>query len=127
MIAKVDFYMNSLYTDCEETVKRCSSVGMIVFGALFNTVAMIFIIINFVNVKNNEKILKEIKYNQDVYNNRIWYMAWNYPNSAVRWLSDCCFFVKFVPIAEKFPCFSLVKYQNHQIYGAKIVQIVSKK
>lgn len=71
MIAKVDFYMNSLYTDCEETVKRCSSVGMIVFGALFNTVAMIFIIINFVNVKNNEKILKEIKYNQDVYNNRI--------------------------------------------------------
>lgn len=71
MIGKVDFYINSLYTDCEETVKRCSSVGMIVFGALFNPVAMIFIIINFCNVKNKESILKEIKYNQDLYSKRI--------------------------------------------------------
>lgn len=71
MIGKVDYYMNTLYTDCEPVVKRCSSVGMIVFGALFNTVAMIFIIINFVNVKSNEKTLKDIKQNQDTYNNRI--------------------------------------------------------
>lgn len=71
MIGKVDYYINSLYTDCSHTVTRCSSIGMIVFGALFNTVAMIFIIINFVNVKTNEKILKDIKHNQDIYNNRI--------------------------------------------------------
>ncbi len=71
MIGKVDYYMNTLYTDCEPVVKRCSSVGMIVFGALFNTVAMIFIIINFVNVKSNADTLREIKYNQDTYNNRI--------------------------------------------------------
>ncbi len=71
MVSKVNNYMNSLYTDCEPAVTRCSSVGMIVFGAFFNTVAMIFIIINFVNVKTNEKTLKDIKHNQNVYNNRI--------------------------------------------------------
>lgn len=71
MIGKVDYYMNTLYTDCEPVVKRCSSVGMIVFGAIFNTIAMIFIIINFVNVKSNADTLREIKHNQDTYNNRI--------------------------------------------------------
>ncbi len=70
MIGKVDYYMNTLYTDCTPTVDRCGSVGMIVFGAFFNTVAMIFIIINFVNVKSNEKTLRDIKRNQDAYNNR---------------------------------------------------------
>ncbi len=71
MVKKVDYYMKTLYTDCEPVVKRCSSIGMIVFGALFNTIAMIFIIINFVNVKSNEKTLNDIKHNQDAYNNRV--------------------------------------------------------
>lgn len=71
MIGKVDYYMKTLYTDCAPVVKRCSSVGMIVFGAIFNTIAMIFIIINFVNVTSNKKVLQDIKHNQDAYNNRI--------------------------------------------------------
>lgn len=68
MVGKVDRYMNTLYTDCGPVVERCSSVGMIVFGALFNTVAMIFIIINFINVKSNKQTLEDIKRNQDAYN-----------------------------------------------------------
>ncbi|MBQ8000613.1 MAG: zinc-ribbon domain-containing protein [Ruminococcus sp.] len=71
MIGKVDYYMRTLYTDCAPVVERCSSVGMIVFGAIFNTVAMIFIIINFVNVTSNKKILEDIKRNQDAYRNHI--------------------------------------------------------
>lgn len=72
MAKKVNGYINTLYTDCSSAVERCGSVGTIVLGALFNTVAMIFIIINFVNVKSNKQTFEDIKRNQDAYNrNRV--------------------------------------------------------
>ena len=57
MVSKTKSYMSTLYNDVSPTVSRCGSVGMIVLGAFFNTIAMIFIIINFVRVKNNKYIL----------------------------------------------------------------------
>ena len=41
----------STETDIAVTRTRCKSVGMIVFAAIFNNVALVFIIINFVKTK----------------------------------------------------------------------------
>ncbi len=58
MIGKVDEYINMLYYNAEPVINRCTSVGMIVLGAFFNTIAMIFIIINFARAKSNMPILQ---------------------------------------------------------------------
>lgn len=67
MIRRVDYYLNTLYTDAKPMVKRCGSVGMIILGAMFNTLAMIFIIVNFVRVKNNAALLQNIIARQEAY------------------------------------------------------------
>ncbi len=56
--------LNSLYTDCGLTVGRYSRVSLIVLGALFCPIAMIFIIINFTIIRNNEELLQKIWENQ---------------------------------------------------------------
>lgn len=61
MIGKTQRYINSLYKDCGEAVTRASSVGMIVFSALFNEIAMIFIIINFVNARRHRAVFEEVR------------------------------------------------------------------
>lgn len=61
MIGKTQRYIDSLYKDCGEAVTRCGSVGMIVFGAFFNTIALIFIIINFVKVKSHRAVFEEVR------------------------------------------------------------------
>ena len=61
MIGKTQRYIDSLYKDCGEAVTRCGSVGMIVFGAFFNTIALIFIIINFVKVKSRRAVFEEVR------------------------------------------------------------------
>ena len=61
MIGKTQRYINGLYKDCGEAVKRASSVGMIVFSALFNEIAMIFIIINFVNARRHRAVFEEVR------------------------------------------------------------------
>lgn len=61
MIGKTQRYIDSLYKDCGEAVTRCGSVGMIVFGALFNEIALIFIIINFVKVKRYRAVFDEVR------------------------------------------------------------------
>ncbi len=43
--------------DSELTIKHAGSVGSIVLAALFNEIALIFVIINFVTAKKNRKIL----------------------------------------------------------------------
>lgn len=68
MIGKTQRYIDSLYTDCGEAVTRCGSVGMIVFAALFNEIALIFIIINFVKVKRYRAVFDEVRKAQLGYN-----------------------------------------------------------
>ena len=60
MVKRAEYYMDTVYTDTAGAVKRAGAVGMIVLSALFNTVAMIFIIINFVHVKNNRAVFDRI-------------------------------------------------------------------
>ncbi len=58
---KVRKYMEGLYYDCGPAVTRGESVGMIVFNALFNTVALIFYIINFITIKEHREEFEEIR------------------------------------------------------------------
>ncbi len=58
--SRIKRYMNELYTDIRATAERCSSIGLIVLGAFFNNLAMIFYIINFARFKSNKKIVERI-------------------------------------------------------------------
>lgn len=60
MVSKVDFYLERVYTEPKTVFDRTGSVGMIVFCAFFNTVAMAFYIVNFVRTKNSQKIIERI-------------------------------------------------------------------
>lgn len=61
---RIGFYTSRIRTNVAPARKRCGSVGMIIFSALFNNIAMIFVIINFIYVKRNAKKLDEIEYKQ---------------------------------------------------------------
>ena len=60
MVKKVEWYMSGMYTDVRPTATRNASVGMIVFGAIFNTIAMVFYIINFANTKSKGAVIDRI-------------------------------------------------------------------
>ncbi len=60
MIAKVDFYLERVYNDPKTVLERAESIGMIVFCAFFNEIALIFYIINFVRMKSNKKVIERI-------------------------------------------------------------------
>ncbi len=60
MISRAQYYMDTLYADTAGMVKRTSSIGMIVFAAIFNQYALICIIINFVRTKSNKALLDRI-------------------------------------------------------------------
>ncbi len=64
MINKVSCYQEAVYTDLPAARRRCTSVGMIVFGFFFNKIALIFIIINFIKTKNNAAILDRVEAGQ---------------------------------------------------------------
>ncbi len=57
MSSKITGYLNALETDPNPAVDRCGGVWLIVMGALFNNIAMIFIILNFIHVKTNKELL----------------------------------------------------------------------
>lgn len=57
MMAKAKRYRDLVFSDTEAVVARCSGAGMIVLGALFNTIAMIFIIMNFTSARRNRALL----------------------------------------------------------------------
>ncbi len=59
-----EFYQNVMATDVSVARTRCTSVGMIVFAAIFNDIALIFIIINFVKTKNNRAVFDQIEAKQ---------------------------------------------------------------
>lgn len=61
LLKKVEYYQGTMYKDVSIARKRCTSVGMIVFSAIFNQIAMIFIIINFVKTKNNAAAFDKIE------------------------------------------------------------------
>jgi len=60
MIKKVEYYQSTIDTDINIARKRCTSVGMMVFCILFNTIAAVFFIINFVKTKNNAEAFDRI-------------------------------------------------------------------
>ena len=64
MVNKVKYYLDTMYTDVSIARKRCTSVGMIIFGALFNTVAMAFIIVNFVKTRTRSAAFDRIEARQ---------------------------------------------------------------
>lgn len=62
--SKINKYLDNLDTDCGPATERCGNVGMIVLAAIFNQIALIFIIMNFVHVKSNSALLEQIRQNQ---------------------------------------------------------------
>ena len=62
MVFKTQKYMTMIEqgTDIGAAITRAGSVGMIVFAAFFNEIALIFIIINFVRVKCNQQVIARI-------------------------------------------------------------------
>ena len=68
MMKKLGNYRAKLFTDCKDGIGHCGSVGSIVLAALFNEVALIFVIINFVKAKNNAAVIKRIEARQEAYN-----------------------------------------------------------
>lgn len=61
---KIPQYLDSMYYDFEKTEKRSGSIGMLVLTVLFNEIAFIFFIINFVRIKSNGKLIERIKARQ---------------------------------------------------------------
>lgn len=60
MCSKLKKYRAALSTDCSKGIRHASSVGSIVFAAFFNTVALVFVIINFVFMKNNSAAFERL-------------------------------------------------------------------
>ncbi len=58
MANKITQYLKELETNPSPAVDRCSSVWLIVLSAIFNNIALIFVILNFVHVKTHRELLK---------------------------------------------------------------------
>ncbi|MBE6740230.1 MAG: zinc ribbon domain-containing protein [Ruminococcaceae bacterium] len=65
MVSRAEHYMNIVYTDAAAVEERAGNVGMIVLAAFFNSIALIFIIINFVRSKTEKDVLKSAKNRQE--------------------------------------------------------------
>lgn len=63
---KIPQYTDTLYKDFRAAHKRCNSIGLIIFGYFFNTIALVFYVINFVRMKSNKKIIDRILTRQGV-------------------------------------------------------------
>lgn len=57
---KIPQYLDSMYTNFKPTENRCGSIGMIVLTALFNEIALVFFVINFVRMKTNKTLIQQI-------------------------------------------------------------------
>ena len=57
MSRKITGYLNTLDTDPNPAIERCEGVWLIVLSALFNNIAMIFVILNFIHVKSHKELL----------------------------------------------------------------------
>lgn len=63
---KIPQYTDTLYKDFRAANKRCNSIGLIVFSYFFNTIALIFFVINFARMKSNQKLIDRILTRQGV-------------------------------------------------------------
>lgn len=63
---KIPQYTDTLYKDFSIANKRCNSIGMIVFGYFFNSIALVFFVINFARMKCNKKLIARILARQGV-------------------------------------------------------------
>ena len=70
MVKRAEHYMNIVYNDAPAVEERSGNVGMIVLSAIFNEIAMIFIIINFVRTKNNKEVLRSAAVRQAQFRNK---------------------------------------------------------
>ncbi|MBQ3229827.1 MAG: hypothetical protein IJO64_00195 [Clostridia bacterium] len=52
--------LNSVYTDLSVVQRRNGSAKRIVFAAFFNSIALVFVIINFVRFKSNKQLVERI-------------------------------------------------------------------
>lgn len=57
---RIVYYQERFDRDFKATYKRCDSVGMIIFCYFFNQVSMVFYIINFVRMKCNKALIRQI-------------------------------------------------------------------
>lgn len=57
---RIPNYFDGFYTDFTPALNRCGSVGMIVFTAFFNEIALVFFLINFIRIKSNRRIIDRI-------------------------------------------------------------------
>lgn len=67
MVSRAEHYMNIVYTDAAAVEERAGSVGMIVLAAFFNSIALVFIIINFVRSKTEKDVLKSAQRRQEAF------------------------------------------------------------
>ncbi len=60
MTSRSRYYLAHVYDRPEEVLARCGHAGIIVLGAFFNTIALVFIIINFVRCKTRRQVFERI-------------------------------------------------------------------
>lgn len=60
MASKTKKYISEVYTNVEPAFNRANSVGLIVLGYLFNSIAMAFFLVNFIRAKVKKKIFASI-------------------------------------------------------------------
>ncbi|MBQ6819222.1 MAG: zinc ribbon domain-containing protein [Clostridia bacterium] len=65
MVKRAHRYMTEMTNNLRPALVRAGAVGMIVLSALFNNIAMIFIIINFVNARSNRVVLEQVAAKQE--------------------------------------------------------------
>ena len=63
---KIDQYTDTLFKDFRAAYNRCGSIGMIIFCYFFNTVSLVFFVINFVRMKTNKDLADRILTRQGV-------------------------------------------------------------
>lgn len=61
---KISQYTDSLYCDVRPTATRCGAVGMLILTILFNEVALVFFLINFIRVKSQGNLINNIEARQ---------------------------------------------------------------
>ncbi len=65
---RINNYLGTIDENVRPSRKRAAAIGMIVFSAIFNQIAMIFVIMNFVYVKKRKAILDSITEKQKLRN-----------------------------------------------------------
>lgn len=63
---KIDQYTDTLFKDFRAAHARCGSIGMIIFCYFFNTISLVFFVINFVRMKTCKDMIDRILTRQGV-------------------------------------------------------------